>query len=66
MGTDVREPLKELSACGLPAALEVMDYSLLLGVAGGEAMYVTMTLMSSGLTKTKRSLITLSSPVRRK
>ena len=24
MGTDVREPLKELSACGLPAALEVM------------------------------------------
>ncbi len=24
MGTDVREPLMELSACGLPAALEVM------------------------------------------
>ena len=24
LGTDVREPLKELSACGLPAALEVM------------------------------------------
>ena len=50
----------------MPPAQRKAAASVSVGVAGGEAMYVTMTLMSSGLTKTKRSLITLSSPVRKK